>query len=56
VVVVMLTGAAGVSGPRASMIAGKVYANLESAGFFDKPLRYSPVALIENSIHNRNEE
>jgi beta-lactamase class D len=56
VVVVMLTGAAGVSGPRASMIAGKVYANLESAGFFDKPLQYSPVAMIENSIHNRNEE
>lgn len=56
VVVVMLTGAAGVSGPRASMVAGKVYANLEAAGFFEKPLQYSPVAMIENSIHNRNEE
>lgn len=55
VVVVMLTGAAGVSGPRASMIAGRVYANLDKEGFFDKPLQYSPVALMDNSIFNSNE-
>lgn len=54
VVVVMLTGAEGVNGPRASMVAGKVYENLENEGFFAKPLHYSPVALIENSIHSHN--
>lgn len=54
VVVVMLTGAAGVNGPRASMVAGKVYEALENEGFFAKPLHYSPVALIENSIHSSN--
>jgi hypothetical protein len=54
VVVVMLTGAAGVNGPRASMVAGKVYENLENEGFFAKPLHYSPVAMIENSIHSSN--
>lgn len=54
VVVVMLTGAEGVNGPRASMVAGKVYENLENEGFFAKPLHYSPVALIGNSIHSSN--
>ncbi len=54
VVVVMLTGADGVSGPRASGVAGKIYAKLDSEGFFAKPLHYSPVAMIENSIHNVN--
>ena len=54
VVVVMLTGAEGVNGPRASMVAGKVYENLENEGFFAKPLHYSPVAMIENSIHSSN--
>ncbi|MCZ2156344.1 MAG: penicillin-binding protein [Bryobacterales bacterium] len=54
VVVVMLTGADGVSGPRASGVAGRIYEKLESEGFFAKPLHYSPVAMIENSIPNVN--
>jgi penicillin-binding protein 2 len=49
VVVVMLTGADGVSGPVASGIAGNVYANLDKEGYFDQPLRYSPVAMIDRT-------
>lgn len=49
VVVVMLTGAAGVSGPVASGIAGNLYANLDEAGYFEQPLRYSSVAMIDRA-------
>lgn len=47
VVVVMLTGADGVSGPVASGVAGKLYSNLDESGYFEQPMRYSPVALID---------
>jgi penicillin-binding protein 2 len=47
VAVVLLTGAEGVSGPVASGIAGKLYSKLDEAGYFDKPILFSPVAMIE---------
>jgi cell division protein FtsI/penicillin-binding protein 2 len=42
-VVVLLTGASGVSGPAASGVAGNVYHNLETAGYFGEP-HAAPVA------------
>lgn len=36
-VVVLLTGAQGVSGPAASAVAGNVYRNLDAAGYFGQP-------------------
>jgi cell division protein FtsI/penicillin-binding protein 2 len=45
-VVVMLTGADGVSGPVASGIAGGIYSKLDADGYFELPQRYSPVAMI----------
>ncbi|MCW5964315.1 MAG: penicillin-binding protein [Bryobacterales bacterium] len=48
-VVVMLTGAGGVSGPVASGIAGSLYSKLDTAGYFESPQRFSPVAMIDRS-------
>ena len=45
-VVVLLTGGAPVSGPVASGIAGKVYQKLSEAGYFQRDMGYSPVALV----------
>ncbi len=45
-VVVMLTGGSAASGPVASGIGGKVYRKLAEAGYFERELRYSPVALV----------
>lgn len=42
-VVVLLTGASGVSGPTASGVAGNVYRNLAAAGYFGEP-HAAPVA------------
>jgi membrane peptidoglycan carboxypeptidase len=42
-VVVLLTGASGVSGPAASGVAGNVYRNLAAAGYFGEP-HAAPVA------------
>lgn len=49
VAVVMLTGAAGVSGPVASGIAGKLFSKLDEAGYFEQPSLFSPVAMIDRS-------
>jgi cell division protein FtsI/penicillin-binding protein 2 len=46
VVVVLLTGAQGVSGPAAAGVAGSVYKNLEMADYFSQPQQVSPVALM----------
>jgi penicillin-binding protein 2 len=56
VAVVMLTGAAGVSGPVASGIAGKLYSKLDEEGYFDTPIQFSPVALIERYTPGGQEE
>ncbi len=48
-VVVMLTGAQGVSGPVASGIAGTLYRKLDADGYFDQPQRFSPVAMIDRT-------
>ena len=45
-VVVMLTGGSAVNGPVASGVAGKFYQKLSETGYFEKDLRYSPVALV----------
>ena len=45
-VVVLLTGGARVSGPVASGIAGQVYRRLSEAGYFERDMGYSPVALV----------
>lgn len=45
-VVVLLTGGKPVNGPVASGIAGEVFRRLSEAGFFERELRYSPVALV----------
>ncbi len=47
VVVVLLTGARGVSGPAASGVAGNVYKNLDATNYFTRQHKTSPVALIE---------
>lgn len=47
VVVVLLTGAKGVSGPAAAGVAGNVYKNLDSANYFAQPRPTAPVALNE---------
>ena len=47
-VVVMLTGGAAVNGPVAAGVAGRVFRRLSEAGYFDEPLRYSPVALVQS--------
>jgi penicillin-binding protein 2 len=46
VVVVLLTGAQGVSGPAAAGVAGSVYKNLEAADYFSQPQQVSPIALM----------
>ncbi|HTD45263.1 MAG TPA: penicillin-binding transpeptidase domain-containing protein [Bryobacteraceae bacterium] len=46
VVVVLLTGAQGVSGPAAAGVAGSVYKNLEAGDYFSQPQQVSPVALM----------
>jgi len=46
VVVVLLTGAQGVSGPAAAGVAGAVYKNLEAGDYFSQPQQVSPVALM----------
>jgi penicillin-binding protein 2 len=46
VVVVLLTGAQGVSGPAAAGVAGSVYKNLEGADYFSQPQQVSPLALM----------
>ncbi|HUA19296.1 MAG TPA: penicillin-binding transpeptidase domain-containing protein [Bryobacteraceae bacterium] len=46
VVVVLLTGGYGVSGPVASGIAGNVYKNLAEENYFARVIRLSPAALI----------
>jgi cell division protein FtsI/penicillin-binding protein 2 len=46
VVVVLLTGARGVSGPAAAGVAGSVYKNLEASDYFSQPQQVSPVALM----------
>jgi cell division protein FtsI/penicillin-binding protein 2 len=46
VVVVLLTGAQGVSGPAAAGVAGSVYKNLEVADCFSQPQQVSPIALM----------
>ncbi|MEO7145674.1 MAG: penicillin-binding transpeptidase domain-containing protein [Bryobacteraceae bacterium] len=46
VVVVLLTGARGVSGPIASGVAGQVYKNLSHENFFQQARSTSPVALL----------
>ncbi len=47
-VVVMLTGGSAVNGPVAAGVAGRLFRRLADAGYFDEPLRYSPVALVES--------
>jgi len=47
VVVVLLTGAKGVSGPAAAGVAGNVYKNLDSANYFTPAHPTAPVASIE---------
>ena len=47
VVVVLLTGAKGVSGPTAAGVAGKVYKNLDSANYFAQRHPNAPLALSE---------
>lgn len=49
VVVVLLTGGRGVSGPVASGIAGQVYRNLSQKNFFQQVEESSPVALISGN-------
>jgi penicillin-binding protein 2 len=53
VVVVMLTGAEGVSGPTASGIAGRVYQNLSRDSYFTRTNLYSPAALISAPLRGR---
>jgi cell division protein FtsI/penicillin-binding protein 2 len=53
VVVVLLTGGRGVSGPAASGVAGGVYRNLAKEGYFEKERPViSPVALISTQSSN----
>ncbi len=47
-VVVMLTGGGAVNGPVAAGVAGRFFRRLAEAGYFEKPLRYSPVALVQS--------
>ena len=49
VVVVLLTGGRGVSGPVASGVAGQVYRNLSQKNFFQQVEEASPVALISGN-------
>jgi hypothetical protein len=46
VVVVLLTGGRGVSGPTAAQIAGGVYKRLSEENFFALSRPYSPSALV----------
>lgn len=48
VVVVLLTGGRGVSGPIASGVAGGVYRNLAKENYYQQDHRTSPVALMES--------
>jgi penicillin-binding protein 2 len=47
VVVVLLTGAKGVSGPTAAGVAGGVYKNLDAANYFQQVRNTAPVAKVE---------
>ncbi len=46
VVVVLLTGGSGVSGPAAAQIAGNTYKNLSQENFFAQTRQFSPAALV----------
>ncbi|RPI09076.1 MAG: penicillin-binding protein, partial [Acidobacteriales bacterium] len=46
VVVVLLTGGSGVSGPAAAQIAGNMYKQLSEGSFFAKDWHFSPSALV----------
>ncbi len=46
-VVVMLAGGGAVNGPVAAGIAGQMFRKLQETGYFDRELKYSPVALIQ---------
>ena len=48
VVVVLLTGGRGVSGPTASGVAGQIYKNLAVANYFQQGNPTSPIALISS--------
>ena len=52
VVVVLLTGGRGVSGPIASGIAGQVYRNLSKVNYFQDNRITAPVALINTSFRS----
>jgi len=45
--VVMLTGGSAVSGPVASGVAGRLFKTLGEKDYFNRDLRYSPVALVQ---------
>jgi cell division protein FtsI/penicillin-binding protein 2 len=49
VVVVLLTGGRGVSGPVASGIAGQVYRNLSSVNYFQQDRTNAPLALVTSA-------
>lgn len=46
VVVVLLTGGPGVSGPTAAQISGNIYRRLQQAGYFDRKPVFSPALLV----------
>jgi cell division protein FtsI/penicillin-binding protein 2 len=46
VVVVLLTGGSGVSGPAAAQVAGNTYKNLSQENFFAQARAFSPAALV----------
>ncbi len=46
VLVVLLTGGSGVSGPTAAQIAGNIYKQLSQESFFAKDWHFSPSALV----------
>ncbi len=46
VLVVLLTGGRGVSGPTAAQITGNIYRNLQQAGYFAKRPTFSPAMLV----------
>jgi penicillin-binding protein 2 len=46
VVVVLLTGGYGVSGPTAAQISGSIYRKLQQAGYFGRKAMFSPAILV----------
>jgi len=46
VVVVLLTGGRGVSGPTAAQISGNIYRSLEHEGYFSRRPMFSPAVLV----------